>query len=359
MFQCSNCGLAHPSETQQWRCPRCRTLWDLAKPVRYLPPDPNEPGIWQYRASMGLPTTWQAVSRGEGHTPLQSLQLSSDAGPVWLKREDQNPSGSHQARVFSVLLAYARAAGAKQLLGVSTGNAALALADYAAPYHLPIQIYLPNFANLDKLAAINNPDVRLIDTGRVLSETETLAQQAAERGDGLLLSQVANPLAIAALSTIAFEIVEQLGQVPGTVVCPVGHGILLLGLYRGFVALQQAGVITSLPKLVGLQAEGCAPLWAVLRYGIASLDWVSESASLSDGLRVIAPARGDAVLAAIRESHGTILVCDEMQIEAGRVVLARQGLAVESTAAILWHGLRLLQEHHFAQPVVGILTGAA
>jgi len=159
------------------------------------------------------------------------------------------------------------------------------------------------------------------------------------------------------MATVAYELVEQLGRAPGAVIVPAGQGTLLLGMGRGFQALQRAGVIDALPQLVGVQVRACAPLWAVHHYGPGMLGWVQEGETLAEGVRIRHPLRGDAILALVEQSGGTFVAVDEDDILLGRDELARRGLYVEPTSAIVWAALHETLTD-LPDPVVVILTGS-
>jgi threonine synthase len=159
-------------------------------------------------------------------------------------------------------------------------------------------------------------------------------------------------------ATAAYEIAEQLGRDPGTIILPLGHGTLLLGLHRGFKALRAAGLIERLPRLVGVQAMACAPIWAVHRYGRDGLAWVTEGETAAEGVRVVRPLRGDAVLAAIAESGGDVLAFEDAEILAGHNALARMGFYVEATAALVWPALKQVLKAETAGTVIAVLTGS-
>jgi len=165
------------------------------------------------------------------------------------------------------------------------------------------------------------------------------------------------PHGIAGIATIAFEIAEQLKGSPGTVIAPVGHGTLLLGLHRGFQALQSAGEIDRIPVLIGVQAIACAPLWAAFSDGASGLDTISEGVTVAEGVRIIQPLRGGAVLQAIAESGGKMIAIDEENILRGRDALARIGLYVEPTSALVICALEEVLET-CPDPIVLILTGS-
>jgi threonine synthase len=179
---------------------------------------------------------------------------------------------------------------------------------------------------------------------------------AVERGE-VYASHAYMPFGLAGYATIAYEIFEQMGQAPGAVVTPVGQGNLLLAIGRGFVALYRLGVINQLPMLVGVQALACAPLWAVYRYGLAGLGWVTEGQTLAEGVRVKHPLRGDTLLKMVDESQGELVAVDEEAILLGRDQLAHLGFYVEPTSAIVWDALAQTGEH-LPDPIAVVLTGS-
>ena len=141
-----------------------------------------------------------------------------------------------------------------------------------------------------------------------------------------------------------------------------GQGGLLLGIAHGFTGLHAAGVIERLPRRVGVQALACAPLWAAFTMGAAGLQWVTESQTIAEGVRIRNPVRGDQVLRAVAASGGWMSAVEEDRIPSARAALARRGFYVEPTAAIVWDALRQLHETPAGAesngPVVVVLTGS-
>jgi threonine synthase len=144
---------------------------------------------------------------------------------------------------------------------------------------------------------------------------------------------------------------------PGAVIVPAGQGGLLLGLSRGFGALRIACNIGSFPKLIGVQARACAPLWVMFTAEGKGSGYVPENSTQAEGVRVRFPLRGGAVVAAVKESGGMVVVVDEEDLLPGRDALARLGFYVEPTSAIVWSALtQTIQD--LADPVVVVLTGS-
>ena len=191
--------------------------------------------------------------------------------------------------------------------------------------------------------------VRVPNTARAVGEV-------AEAG-AVYASHAYLPFGLPGIATIAYELVEQVGQMPGSVVAPVGHGGLLLGIAKGFEALASAGIIPAQPVLVGVQARACAPLWALATQGVAGLAWVTEGETAAEGVRVRQPMRGDALLAAVEASHGRFVAVEEEAILPARDALALTGLFVEPTSAIVWAALGEIAAE-LPEPIVLILTGS-
>lgn len=138
-------------------------------------------------------------------------------------------------------------------------------------------------------------------------------------------------------------------------ILPAGQGGLLLGVARGFRALLAAGAIRRMPKLIGVQALACAPLWALSEYGPAGLGFVTEAPTLAEGVRVRFPIRGERVIEAVMQSEGTFLAVGEEEILPARDELAKRGFYVEPTSALVW---RALADPALEEPIVAALTGS-
>lgn len=353
-FKCANCGRLQPITYGGGPCPVCGGVLGLAAALAFNPAELGAtPGLWRYAHSLPLPPGAAPVTLGEGGTPLLPVQVPGPQDDRWvqLKLESAEPTGSFKDRGMAVMFTALRAAEVTEAIEDSSGNAGAAFAAYAARAGIRARVFVPAAAAGPKRAQIAAYGAELVAVDGPRSQVAEAARQAAAAG-AFYASHVYNPLGLAGNATTAYELWEQLGHAPETVVLPVGHGTLLLGLHLGFKALRAAGLIERLPRLVAVQAMACAPLWAVHSYGREGLALVTEGATVAEGIRVVHPMRGDAVLAAIAESGGTILAYDDDAIRAGHNALARLGLYVEMTSAAIWPALA-------EQPgeVVGIITG--
>ena len=326
-------------------------MLDLAGPIRFEANavDTTARGIWRYRHTFPLPTGADPVTLGEGGTPL--VPAAVEGRGVHFKLEYLNPTGSFKDRGMAVMLTALKAAGVEEAIEDSSGNAGAAFAGYAARTGIRAKVFIPASAAGPKRAQIAAYGAEVVAVDGPRSKAAEAAHAAAA-GGAFYASHVYNPIGLAGNATAAYEIWEQLGHAPESVVLPVGHGTLLIGLHRGFIALKAAGLIERLPRLIGVQAMACAPIWAVQAYGRDGLAWVTEGETVAEGIRVFQPVRGDTVLAAIRESGGAMLAVDDPPILAGRAALARQGFYVETTSAVVWEALRQVPGE-----AVAILTG--
>ena len=351
-FQCSNCGRLQPLDYAGWKCPVCEGVLDLSAPPTFDRQlvDPHRRGIWRYRHTFPLPLDAEPVSLGEGGTPL--ISATHEGRPVHFKLEFLNPTGSFKDRGMAVMFTALKAVGVHAAIEDSSGNAGASFAAYSARAGIRARVFVPASAAGPKRAQIAAYGAEVAPVEGPRSRAAEAAHAAATAGMPYA-SHVYNPIGLAGHATAAYEIWEELGRAPGSVVLPLGHGTLLLGLHRGFKALQAAGLIERLPRLVGVQALACAPIWAVQAYGRDGLARVTEGHTLAEGIRVIDPVRVDSVLAAMAESGGAALAVDDPAIQAGRDALARLGLYVEATSAVVWEALK-----HTPGEAVAMLTGS-
>jgi threonine synthase len=355
-YHCSNCKRPYPEQGVPHRCPHCGGVFTLAGGIDYDATrlEAGQPGIWKYRHSFGLPTEAPAISLGEGNTPL--IEGQAFGKKLVFKLEYLNPSGSFKDRGTAPLAAFLRARGVAEALEDSSGNAGASFAAYAARANIRGRVFVPDYASGPKRAQIAAYGAELVSILGPRSEASKAVLRAAE-GGAIYASHALLPFGLAGIATIAYELVEQLGGAPGSIVAPVGHGSLLLGIAHGLEALKANGIIQKMPVLVGVQARACAPLWALSTQGAAGLAWVTEGETKAEGVRVRQPVRGDELLRMVDASRGRFLAVDEEQIVPARDALARAGLFVEPTSAIVWAGLGQIATE-LPEPIVLILSGS-
>jgi threonine synthase len=314
----------------------------------------SQPGIWRFRHTFGLPPNLEPVSLGEGNTPLVWAEVLGRR--VAFKCEFLNPSGSFKDRGSAVIVAWLMSQGVTRIVEDSSGNAGASLAAYAARAGIKARIFIPESASGSKRKQIEAYGAELVPIPGSRSDVADAVRKVAEGGTPYA-SHAYIPFNLPGYATAAYEIFEQVGRMPGAVVVPAGQGGLLLGLTRGFDALRIANNIGRIPRMIGVQVRACAPLWKMFKAGDDKMDLVTENDTLAEGVRVRDPLRGDAVLAAVMASRGSMCVVDEKDILPARDALAWLGFYVEPTSAIVWAALSQTMEK-LPDPVVVILTGS-
>jgi threonine synthase len=355
-FICTTCGKIYPLDSRDWRC-SCGGLFDLETWPAFDAAriDPAQPGLWRYQRMLPLDPAWEPVMLGEGSTPLLSLEWFGQG--MHFKLESVSPTGCFKDRGASVLVTALRGLGIQNVVEDSSGNAGASLAAYAARAGIACDVCVPHMAAGPKLAqmAAHGAEVIQISGKR---EYAALAAWAAAAHGAYYASHVYSPFFLAGIETLAYELWEQLGRVaPGALVLPVGNGTLLLGVYRGFRRLQQAGLIEQLPRLLGVQVSSCAPIYQAFHDGHETTTPVAPAPTIASGIAIGQPARGAQILAAVRATGGAVLCVAEEEIEPARNQLARRGFYVESTSAVAIAALPELPQSSYAGPLVALLTG--
>ena len=353
---CTNCKHPYPDDRFSYRCQECGGIFDYSAPLSsdLGRSKSNQTGIWRYHHTFHLSPGAQRVTLGEGNTPL--VWGEAFGHNVAFKCEFLNPSGSFKDRGSALIVSELSARGIRSVVEDSSGNAGSSLAAYCARAGIYASIFMPESASGPKRRQIEayGAEVNLIKGAR--SNSADAVKEAADEGEHYA-SHAYLPFNIPGYATIAYELQAQLPETPGTIVTPVGQGGLLLGLGRGFEALLNAGLISRMPRLIGVQARSCAPLWSLYHYGPAGLGWVAEGQTLAEGIRVHQPLRGDAVFSMIDKHQGMMLAVDEEEILPGQKQLSKRGFYVEPTSAVVWGALSQITGKT-PDPVVVILTGS-
>jgi threonine synthase len=353
---CTNCQRTYPELEVPYRCPNCGGIYDFKSFPDFDPEriDPNLPGIWRYRHTFNLPPQAATISLGEGNTPLVWDRVKGR--DVAFKLEFLCPSGSFKDRGAALLVSFLKSRGVEAAVEDSSGNAGAAFAAYAARCGMKARVFIPDYASGPKRNQIEAYGAELTRILGPRSSTSEAVRRAADQG-AIYASHAYLPHGIPGFATIAYELVDQIGAAPGSVIAPVGQGSLILGMGRGFEALRASGITAEIPKLVGVQTRACAPLWALFSYGPAGLGWVSEAPTVAEGIRIQHPVRGDAVFKMVESSKGLFMAVDEEEILPGQEQLARRGFFVEPTSAVTWSALSQLAGD-LPEPIVVVLTGS-
>ena len=322
-LECTQCHTHLSAKTPQTVCPLCAGVlfvrYDLAALRLSVSREdiqaraaaaPTSLGMWRYA---GVLPAVDPVTLGEGFTPM----LRSRRYPnLFLKEEAANPTGTFKARGLSLAVSMARQYGLKKLAVPSAGNAAGALAAYAAAAGIEANIFMPRDVPLANYleAVAYGANVTLVDG--LISDC---ARMVAERKDAegwFDISSLKEPFRVEGKKTMGYELVEQAGwQYPDAVFYPTGGGVGLIAMWKAFEEMETLGWVKGKrPKMMAVQASGCAPVAKAFRAGEAASQMWPDAVTFASGLRVPKPYGDALILNIVRQSGGLVLDFDDQQI---------------------------------------------
>jgi threonine synthase len=330
-FVCTGCGVVSDADPRLWRCEECGAPVDFARePARLSPADLQAEGISRYASWLGFE---KLISLGEPRTPL--FQPARPAG-VEVKCEAALPTGSFKDRGAATLIAWLAARGVSEVVLDSSGNAACAIAAYAARAGVRCEVHVPASASAIKVRQAAWYGAKVITHHGPRYASSAAAQEVSERRGLVYASQLWHPAFLLGVETLAFELWEQRRTPPDSIVIPVGAGTLLLGIARGFDRLRASGLVERTPRLIGVQTDSCAPIASRFRpVSVPSL----PTTSIAEGIQVQDPPRADEIIDTIKRSAGVALAVDELAVRSAFEDLAHGGLLVEPTSAAAFAGL--------------------
>ena len=354
-LECSFCGQTH-ADAPMTTCPACGKVlfarYDLEAAAHTMTPDAlaTRPWtMWRYEELLPVQDARFAVTLGEGGTPLlPAPRLGARLGldRLLVKDEGQNPTGSFKARGLAIAVARARELGASAVAIPSAGNAASAMAAYAARVGIPAHVFMPADApEVTKAecriygARVTLVDGLISDAGRALRE--------ANPGDWFDVSTLREPYRAEGKKTMGLELAEQLGwRVPDVIVYPTGGGTGIVGMWKAFAELEAMGLIgPKRPRMVVVQAEACAPIVRAFERGERHAEMWENAATVAAGLRVPAAIGDYLILDAVRASGGTALTVSDAELMDGVRLAARdEGIFVSPEAGAAFAALPKLCE---------------
>jgi threonine synthase len=328
----------------------------------------RERSMWRYRELMPLFDGEEPLTLGEGWTPLihaRRLGADLDLSRLFIKDESLNPTNSFKARGLSAAVTRAAYLGARALSVPSAGNAANALAAYAAAAGIEAHVFMPTDvkAPFIRECELYGAEVTLVD-GLITDAGRVAADMGKPRG-WYDVSTLKEPYRIEGKKTMGFEVAEQLEwRLPDWIVYPTGGGTGMVGMWKAFAEMEAIGWIDGRrPRMVSVQAEGCAPIVRAFESGAERSEMVPDAHTLADGLRVPKAIGDFLVLRAVRESGGTaVAVSDADMVRAMREMGSREGISAAPEGGAALQAVRVLVSRGLikgADAVVVFNTGGA
>ena len=314
-------------------------------------------GLWSLREMLPLADPAQAVTLGEGGTPLlpaPRLGRALGVASLLIKDEALNPTGSFKARGMSVAVSMARALGAKALAAPSASNAGGALAAYGARAALPVHLAMPeDVPRANRIEAeICGAEVTLVPG--TIADCGRWVRERCEEGGWFDVSTLKEPYRVEGKKTMGYELAAQMGwRLPDVILYPTGGGTGLVGMWKAFAEMKELGWLepdAPLPRMVVVQASGCAPIVEAFEQGRESSTAPKQPQTVAAGLRVPAPIGDRWMLRVLAESGGTALAVDDgVLLEGAREAARAEGLFVSPEGGALVAALAVLRESGFVR----------
>ena len=345
-LECSYCGAREDAARAASTCPACGKVllvrYDLEAAAATLRKETlaeRRTDMWRYAELLPVVEGANVVTLGEGWTPLlpaERLGTALGLSALYLKDEGSNPTGSFKARGLSAAVSRAKELGLTELVIPTAGNAGGALAAYCAAAGMRATVFMPRDAPAANRLECRLHGARLELVDGVISDAGRHAAAAAKEHGWFDVSTLREPYRLEGKKTMGFELAEQFGwELPDVIVYPTGGGTGLIGIWKAFDELEALGWIDSRrPRMVAVQAEGCAPIVHAFEAGSEFAEPVANPHTIAAGLRVPAAIGDYLILRTLRESGGTaVAVSDDAIREAVGLVAREAGILTAPEAA--------------------------
>jgi len=358
---CRSCGRTMPFRPGSTRCPcggAVRVEYDLERIAAGLSRErlkEREATMWRYAELLPVADPRRIVSLGEGWTPLVRLHHAErmlGLRGLWVKREEQNPTGSFKARGFSCALTVARGAGIRKVAVNSNGNAGSALAAYAARAGMEAYVFLPkDCPGLIVRECLDYGAHTCLVDGLIHNAGELIARGAEEQGWHHVGTLREHGRA-EGKKTMGLELAEQLGwRLPDVIIYPTGGGSGIIGMWNAFHQMKELGWIEGdLPRFICVQEEGCDPLVRSFSAGGAFRPLEGGTGASPTGLRVPHPPDGEALLDILRRTSGAAVAVTREEMREGRAAFGRHGISASPEGAAAWAALIHLRDAGAIRP---------
>lgn len=344
-LRCISCGKRYEPDDIVYNC-SCGSILEAVIDTSEVDNvfNGSDPSVWKY--SSFLPVK-KAASLHEGGTPLyESKNFKRDIGykRLYIKNEGENPTCSFKDRGMTVGVSKAIELGMKKVACASTGNTSASLAAYSAHADLTCFVMIPSGKiALGKLAQAIIYGAKVIPVNGNFDQALDAVMRASKEFGIYLLNSI-NPYRLEGQKTIAFEILDQLGEVPDRIVLPIGNAGNISAIWKGFKELKEAGITDRLPIMTGIQAQGSMPMVRMYKEGLDTLIPEKNPETIATAIRIGNPVSWLKAINAVKQSKGIVeSVTDEEILAAQRTLASREGIFVEPASASSVAGLLKLQ----------------
>ncbi len=363
-LECSDCNKEYSASKIHTFCPDCQApllaRYDLETVRTHLDRDEirrRHNGMWRWHELLPVYDLANFVFLGEGDTPLLHMpNLGAALGltNLYVKDESLNPTGSFKARGLAAAVSKAKELGVKKVIIPTAGNAGGAMAAYAARAKIKAAIYMPNDtprANIEE-SRMAGAEVILIEG--LISEAAGMAGVRAKDEGWFDLSTFKEPYRVEGKKIMGYELAEAFKwSLPDVIIYPTGGGTGLVGMWKAFNELEELGWLsdTRRPRMVAVQAEGCAPVIKAFNDGATFCDFWTDARTIASGLRVPKSFADAIILNDLRESHGTaVAVSDAAILDAQKKLCESEGIFAAPEGAATLAALEELVRQQWVRP---------
>lgn len=344
-YLCRTCGKKYDDSFEGWRCDCGGSLW-LNREVKFSRDEihQNDFSLWRYDEAYPIKKDELVATFGEGMTPLMKERWDKDYN-IYVKNEAIMPTGSFKDRGVTMMINHLALKGVTKITEDSSGNAGASVAEYAAKAGMECSIYVPEGTSKGKVGQVISSGATI---HQIPGPREATAEAAQSAIDGVYASHNWNPYFIEGVKSLAYEIWEQLNfKAPDNIVVPSGNGSLPLSLEQGFRELLINGEVDRMPRIYGIQAENCNPVYRRF-HGLA--EEFDAKPTIGEGIALKISSHIDHVIEAIRSSKGDMLDVSEDEILVGLKKMLKKGYFIEPTSATAFAGLTKLIEEEKIDP---------
>jgi threonine synthase len=362
-LECAACGLRHEARRLLNLCTQCGkpllVRYDLKQAATSLTKESlkgRTPDLWRYREVLPVEDDENVINLGEGFTPLvHASRLGAQLGlaELYIKDEGQNPTQSFKARGMAAAVSMAKELGAKKLAVPSAGNAAGALAAYAARAGLEAHIFMPRDTPRANVIECEQTGAQVTLMAGLITDCGAEVGRRKEAEGWFDVSTLKEPYRIEGKKTMGYELAEQFDwELPDVIVYPTGGGTGLIGMWKAFDEMEQMGWIgPKRPRMVTVQASGCAPIVTAFNEGKRFADEFPNAHTTASGLRVPKAIGDFLIIDALRASEGTaVAVTDDELIAATKEIGAAEGIFCAPEGAACLPALKKLLADGLVKP---------
>jgi threonine synthase len=333
---CNKCRKVASDDLSSNRCPECGGFLEYSFSTEYLRSVKFRGTFTFWRYASVMPRVEKKVSLGEGGTPFwktERLGEHLNLENLYLKDETRNPTNSFKDRSAALIMSDAVGKGFDSVICATNGNHGASIAAYAAKEDISCRVIVPRDLDLGKLAQMIASDASIEEARGDIDIAIERAKNIANGTGAYQATTELNPLSVESLKTVSYELAEQ-GDVPDWVAVAMGSGVTIHSIWKGFNELERAGKIDKKPMLIGVQAEGCAPISDAFNKQFNAPLMLDFGETVASAIRVSKPLFGSAALKALKESGGlSVTVPDSSMIDYGKEIARHEGIFAEPASA--------------------------